>query len=578
MRTLSAVFDSKYFLLCLVVLVITFSIIRIFFGVDLGDEAFHVVAADEWLKRGIAHGESLSIAQLSNFLLYPLVKLLVILNGSTTGLILFLRFVFLVIWALPAIAIYIFCKAKTNVFAALAAALVFFLFVPANLPAPSYNTISMSALIISVLSFFTAFRNNRYAIFYSVISGIALSIAVTAYPPLIFMSVLMGIISIYVFLRGERKIATGFFLSHAVAGIFILALFLYFTGFDKFRAMIEFMSALSDKEGTILHKLSFSAEYFTSNMRFVYLLMIGVLAGFIAIFAKQPLLRMAAILYSAGTVAYLVMREPILYTNNLDMIFLFNIMGLSLLLAHFIKKNLSKETNEFQGLFSYFAPPMLIFSVSGLLYSFFSGNGIINFPTGAVGMGALAVALILAISWQNKHLFIILNGFALCVILVSMGTALLTMFYGEIKPRWAKIDWQPVNEGYYAHLYTNAEQAQFIETATHAIKDVSGPDIKTFTVFGRLTGLYLMTELSPRSLFPWEMTENQGEKGRQMIKEYYDINQPDVILNYSDPWGAPLQPFQNEYFSNYVLMKNIDVSDRHLEIWINRSKVIQSQS
>src|ERR1700755_1139482 len=69
--------------------------LRITRGVDLSDESYYAIFIDDWLKGGINTSAFLSVHQTAALVVYPAAWLYTKLTGSSEGLLLFLRTIFL---------------------------------------------------------------------------------------------------------------------------------------------------------------------------------------------------------------------------------------------------------------------------------------------------------------------------------------------------------------------------------------------------------------------------------------------------------------------------------------------------
>src|ERR1700704_3246919 len=64
-------------------------------GVDLSDESYYAVFLDDWLKEGIRESPFLTVHQTAALMVYPAALLFRWAMGSTEGLILFLRLIYI---------------------------------------------------------------------------------------------------------------------------------------------------------------------------------------------------------------------------------------------------------------------------------------------------------------------------------------------------------------------------------------------------------------------------------------------------------------------------------------------------
>lgn len=134
-------------------LLLGFFLKRITIGVDLSDEAYYATHLDSWLKQGIRNSSNLMIHQSAALLLFPFAYVYQNLIGQELGLILFLRFIYMLMAFGAMLSFYFFIKPlRGQLLAALVLAFGF-LFIPWSLPAPSYNSIGMYGMLAAMSIF-----------------------------------------------------------------------------------------------------------------------------------------------------------------------------------------------------------------------------------------------------------------------------------------------------------------------------------------------------------------------------------------------------------------------------------------
>lgn len=123
------------------------------------------------------------VTQLIGFLLYIPVKLYMYLVGSTEGIILFFRYLFVVFQSTVAIVIY--CRLRKHGIFAIFAAVIYCLHIPLTvIMALSYNSIGLACVTLIGLLMATAKENSKVTFF---IVGLFIACAVLCNPVLIFV-------------------------------------------------------------------------------------------------------------------------------------------------------------------------------------------------------------------------------------------------------------------------------------------------------------------------------------------------------------------------------------------------------
>ena len=121
--------------------IVLFSIWKAKFGFGGKDVSFYLTTpyrislGDKWFL------DDWNLAQLSSFITYPLVKLYVGIVGSTEGIMISFRYIYILVNFL--ITIYIYSKLREFGLSAIIAMWIYFLFVPFNNMMLSYNTMGM---------------------------------------------------------------------------------------------------------------------------------------------------------------------------------------------------------------------------------------------------------------------------------------------------------------------------------------------------------------------------------------------------------------------------------------------------
>ena len=136
---------------------ILFHIISIFVPNAYADETFYAL-----VPLRLVNGDSLiqhewHLTQFSSLFTYLPVYLWMKITGSTSGIILFLRYVYLFFHTLIACTVYAFFRKHGAV--AIAAAMIFYIHIPYNMYAISYSSMFIIFLLLFTLSLFSIYNN-----------------------------------------------------------------------------------------------------------------------------------------------------------------------------------------------------------------------------------------------------------------------------------------------------------------------------------------------------------------------------------------------------------------------------------
>ena len=238
------------------------------------DEAFYLTIPYRLCQGDGLLGQEWHLSQLSGFLLYPVMKLyLIIAGGITDGLFLTFRYIYTCVQLVAAVFIY---GRLRNIFApaAAGASLCFMLYAPFGIMALSYNSMGIQCLTISLIIMLTS-KRARY--FQYIVAGLFFAAAVLCCPYLILVYVVYFAAVIITAIvcrasgrkRAERSVFTvkswlfftiGAAILAAVFGVFVLSR----TGISQILASLP--SIMNDPSHESKGAIGLIVTYFTSVM------------------------------------------------------------------------------------------------------------------------------------------------------------------------------------------------------------------------------------------------------------------------------------------------------------------------
>lgn len=147
--------------------------------ISLYDEMAYILTALQLHSGTISFVDDWSVIQLFGYVTLPFVSMFVELKGSTEGIVLFLRGLYLLIKLIVAVwAIRRIHNCKANEWIGFLAVLFFFCFTPYNIDTLSYNTVSIMMVFMMVIMLETDLKYKRD--YFGV--GLFLAIAILAQP------------------------------------------------------------------------------------------------------------------------------------------------------------------------------------------------------------------------------------------------------------------------------------------------------------------------------------------------------------------------------------------------------------
>ena len=174
---------------------------RSFYGFNTSDEMYFIGTSER-----VFRGEKILIdewnptQQLCTFLLHPVYCLIRTILGSTEGIVMASRFIYLIFSAV--ITLFLYLRFQRRGYASFGPALLFLLFAPFGICAMSYNSIEFGILtvLLAVLS-----ADMDHSVPEYILCGILIAVIVLANPFAILMYAGYGLICLFVTLRNRKQ-------------------------------------------------------------------------------------------------------------------------------------------------------------------------------------------------------------------------------------------------------------------------------------------------------------------------------------------------------------------------------------
>lgn len=172
-------------------LLISLLLYKIPYGFVSTDEAFFLT-----IPHRLVLGDSLIVnewhpAQFSGLLLYPFFELFLMINGSFDGIIIFVRFLYVLMTF--GVSVFIFARLRKYGAIRFVCVAVFMLYSRANIMSINYNTMGINCfLVFSFLYFLPCFKNRKLEV---ALSGVFYAIGVLCVPT---MAVVYFLVSLYI--------------------------------------------------------------------------------------------------------------------------------------------------------------------------------------------------------------------------------------------------------------------------------------------------------------------------------------------------------------------------------------------
>jgi hypothetical protein len=176
---------------------VVFFLLRAPFGFNLDDESWYTTFAHRVFLGDSLFTHDWNVAQLIGFILYLPVRLFISITGSTQGITLTFRYLFILFQTF--VTVFAYWRLRRYGYISIWACVVFFLHVSWFVMALYYNTMGVGFVLISGLTLATADKMNKFACFFL---GVCFALAVLCNPPL---ALAYFILSIFLFIRHRSE-------------------------------------------------------------------------------------------------------------------------------------------------------------------------------------------------------------------------------------------------------------------------------------------------------------------------------------------------------------------------------------
>ena len=191
---------QDYIFIALIVGGIVFAFWKCVFGFGGNDEAFYLTVPQRFNMGDAMIKDEWHLSQLSGFLLMPFVWLFTTITGSTEGIILTARVLYIIFHATVSIVIY--TRIRKYGYVSVFASVLYFIYTPYDIMAMSYNTMGLDLVTLAGLIMGTASYKKKLPL---IISGVAFAAAVLCCPYLAVAYILYGIcVLIHTFIKNKE--------------------------------------------------------------------------------------------------------------------------------------------------------------------------------------------------------------------------------------------------------------------------------------------------------------------------------------------------------------------------------------
>ena len=191
---------QDYIFIALIAGGIIFAFWKCVFGFGGNDEAFYLTVPQRFNMGDALIKDEWHLSQLSGFLLMPFVWLFTTITGSTEGIILAARVLYIIFHATVSIVIY--SRIRKYGYVSVFASVLYFIYTPYDIMAMSYNTMGLDFVTLAGVIMGTASYKKNLPL---IVSGVAFAAAVLCCPYLAAAYILYGIcVLIHTFIKNKE--------------------------------------------------------------------------------------------------------------------------------------------------------------------------------------------------------------------------------------------------------------------------------------------------------------------------------------------------------------------------------------
>lgn len=501
---------------------------RSFYGFNTADEMYFIGTSER-----IFRGEKILIdewnptQQLCTFLLHPLYCMMRLFLGSTEGIVMASRFLYLAYAAV--LTLFFYLRFQKRGYVSFGPVFLFMIFAPFSICAMSYNSIEFGILpvLLAVLS-----AKMEHSIPEYILCGILMAVIVLANPFAILMYAAYGLICLFCTLRGRRKgtetegaLRFSSFLWMTLGAGMILVLFLIFV-FQR-GTLAEVMANVPHIVGDSEHQQDYwykTWRYFElcfKNYKYMFLILFAVYG---ATFLDRNRCRHGLIymvLASAAVLPYLIYYGFIF--EHIAVNYQMLPLAFWCLEAYLVTEKKDKR------LFYWWFLPAMVFTV---IVQYATNTGIVTLSV-AYGMCSW-VGLIFVADWfreqRSARSAFRKQAASVCVAVVVLvqfaGTFFLRMTYAWGDERvWSLT--QQMDRGPLKGVWTTSDTAEWYEKVLDELDMLKLTPEDEIMVVGVAPWIYLEVDAGCGNYSTWQVHENSTQ-----LYDYYALHPdkfPDVI-------------------------------------------------
>jgi hypothetical protein len=542
------------------VLVVVVMAARLRYGVEFHDEPYYAAVSYRFVLGDRPFVDEMNILQLASLLTFPFVKAWVVLTGGTSGVVLFLRVLWLAFAAGLSVAGFLFLRTLMRWPVALVASLVPLVAAPFGITTLSYNTMGAGLLALGMILGAWATVNGRGRR-WLLAAGLAHGLAVVAYPTLAVAVLAYAAALVALYRREALRPLAAYVGGGAVVAAGLCALLLS-AGVGNVAIAMRYMTSLGGYAGggSKIVRVGRTALAFLGQQP---LFVVALVVALAAVLALRDRGRWALLLPAAAIFPVAVAQA---YVADMGALILYGILGVWLGLF-------ARGRPTAQRLYVWGVLPAL---VGAAITAYTSSNGFIN---AAIGFfpAVFATAGMLALTTERPDEergaapallpWLLIAVFALLVF--NLGRYQWRVFYQESSRALLTAE---VPAGPFAGLWTTPDKVAFDAQLRRDVSEFVHPGQRVMFFDGFPAG-YLYTTARPAANTLWlSLSDERVGAAKHATTAYWARtgHYPDVAFRYT--WRTAYPP--GHVLTAYVApprYRLIATRDKY-EVWVRTGK------
>ena len=504
------------------------------YGYGANDESFYLTISHRLSKGDALLVDEWHMSQMSAFITYPIMKLYTALVGTTEGILLHFRWIFIFVKNVVAFVGMALLSKKYKIGAVCAMA-VYMLFTPYNLLQLCYNSMGLSCLLLAGILFVTIEKGTEKVACKGFFCGVFLALAVLCCPYLATLYLILAVLC----LIWWKKVADKIYirkLSYVTLGCVFMAL--VFMIFVLSRASISEIFAnipemLKDPEhpiqsiktSTINLCRSFYQFYPVATIIWLLEVALIVIENFVLHIRTSTKqfghgFYYISIMALGAVVSLLQLAGNITFTYNLIMVPLVYLGIIIYLVAYFEKnRNVSKK-------------PMVL-GFFGLWYGFLlnmSSNNQLNIFSCASTIAVIATVLLLyEYLCKRDYGKIYEKCIGMCVFILAVSAQILIITFSVTHHAFWEDDISllktKIEEGPLEGIYTSEEHAKEYYNTIEDLSWFKDQEEGTFAFFSEKPYVYLYVDMPYGTHSGWS---GKYATQKYMSDSYYKIHEDKI--------------------------------------------------